>query len=422
MPPKTTRRHRQGAESRQRILEAALEIAAVRGYDGTTVSLVTERASLPPSSVYWHFRNKDDLMAAALEHSYAQWRAQRPVIPASDEPADQQIRDRIGRMTQTATSQPEFLRLGLMLVLMRSPDPIAARDRYLAVRQDTRTAYLAWWQRLLADSPTCAAAAQRLTILQLSASDGLFLASAAEPTWDIPGMVEELAEAFVLLAHEWGIRAPESATDPLPEAPDLPTPAEPDSRLRLIAAAAEVVAERGYVGTTISRVVARSGVPVSSLYYFFKDKDDLLAAVVDHSFAEWNARQPPFTPSGPVERAATLRHVLRSSTRSLAGAPDFLRIGHLASLELREVDTAARRGFIDTRDRVLAGLTAWFTDALAGTSADQDPGLPQLLARILMAMTDGLFIAEQVDEWEWDFDDVVAGLVALLETVIRRHS
>ena len=67
MPAKTDRRHRQGQESRQRILDAALAIAAERGYDGTTVALVCERAGLPASSVYWQFRNKDELLLAMAD-------------------------------------------------------------------------------------------------------------------------------------------------------------------------------------------------------------------------------------------------------------------------------------------------------------------------------------------------------------------
>ena len=78
MPPKTERRHRQGTESRLRILEAALAIAVERGYDGTTVALVCERAELPASSVYWQFTNKDDLLAEALDHSYRRWRLEGP--------------------------------------------------------------------------------------------------------------------------------------------------------------------------------------------------------------------------------------------------------------------------------------------------------------------------------------------------------
>ena len=66
MPRKTERRHRQGEEFRRRILEATLAIAAERGYDGTSLGLVTERAGLPASSVYWHFGSKDELLAEAV--------------------------------------------------------------------------------------------------------------------------------------------------------------------------------------------------------------------------------------------------------------------------------------------------------------------------------------------------------------------
>ena len=83
MPPRTSRRHKQGAESRERILDAALEIAAERGYDGTTIALVCEATGLPASSVYWHFTNKDALLAEVLEHSYTRWRCRTSWPPSA---------------------------------------------------------------------------------------------------------------------------------------------------------------------------------------------------------------------------------------------------------------------------------------------------------------------------------------------------
>jgi hypothetical protein len=63
MPPKTNRRARQGVESQQAILDATMAIAAERGYERTTIALVSERSGLPASSIYWHFRNKDELLS-----------------------------------------------------------------------------------------------------------------------------------------------------------------------------------------------------------------------------------------------------------------------------------------------------------------------------------------------------------------------
>src|ERR1700739_5024255 len=64
-----------GEQSRERILDAATEVATERGYEGTTISLVSKKSGLPPTSIYWHFTDKDDLIAAVIERSFARWQA-----------------------------------------------------------------------------------------------------------------------------------------------------------------------------------------------------------------------------------------------------------------------------------------------------------------------------------------------------------
>jgi len=67
--PKTPRRSRQGQESRQRIIDATFEIAHEQGYQGTSIAKVSARSGLPASSVYWHFADKADLLAACYFNS-----------------------------------------------------------------------------------------------------------------------------------------------------------------------------------------------------------------------------------------------------------------------------------------------------------------------------------------------------------------
>ena len=67
------RKRADGELSRERILDAATEIAAERGYEGTSIALVSAKCGLPASSIYWHFKDKDDLIAAVIERSYATW-------------------------------------------------------------------------------------------------------------------------------------------------------------------------------------------------------------------------------------------------------------------------------------------------------------------------------------------------------------
>ncbi len=74
--PQTTRKKRaNGVESRQRILDAAVEISGERGYEGTSIAAVSAACGLPASSIYWHFKDKDDLIAAVIERSFDTWLA-----------------------------------------------------------------------------------------------------------------------------------------------------------------------------------------------------------------------------------------------------------------------------------------------------------------------------------------------------------
>ena len=67
------RKRADGELSRERILDAATEIAAERGYEGTSIGAVSAKCGLPASSIYWHFKDKDDLIAAVIERSFASW-------------------------------------------------------------------------------------------------------------------------------------------------------------------------------------------------------------------------------------------------------------------------------------------------------------------------------------------------------------
>jgi AcrR family transcriptional regulator len=52
------------------------------------------------------------------------------------------------------------------------------------------------------------------------------------------------------------------------------------NRGRLIEAAAELMVEEGYAAVTARKVAAKAGLKVQLVYYYFKDMDDLILAVV----------------------------------------------------------------------------------------------------------------------------------------------
>jgi TetR/AcrR family transcriptional regulator len=70
--PPASRRPRDGAQTRLALLAAAREEFAAKGFAGTRVDEVAERAGVNKQVIYHHFGNKDGLFRATLEAGYEQ--------------------------------------------------------------------------------------------------------------------------------------------------------------------------------------------------------------------------------------------------------------------------------------------------------------------------------------------------------------
>ncbi|MEK8033772.1 helix-turn-helix domain-containing protein [Ideonella sp. DXS29W] len=102
-------------------------------------------------------------------------------------------------------------------------------------------------------------------------------------------------------------------------------------RERLVEAAAQLFARRGFASTSIGEVAQAAGILKGNVAYYFKSKDDLLTAVIhaqrDRLMAEL---QPPAAEAGDDVRSAVMRLLrqVRGSAADLAlhGCP----VGSLA--------------------------------------------------------------------------------------------
>jgi len=180
-----------GELSRTRILDAATEIAAERGYDGTSIGAVSVKCGLPASSIYWHFKDKDDLLAAVIERSFANW------LAAWNLPEDGAVGDRIGVVAeQTAKAllnSPDFLRLGLMLALERRPVEPRARTTFMQVRHQASLEIRKNIRELAPDLSD--PQVHQLATYAIAGADGLFIAH------DVGGDSIDLLAMFVLHGH-----------------------------------------------------------------------------------------------------------------------------------------------------------------------------------------------------------------------------
>jgi AcrR family transcriptional regulator len=195
-----------------------------------------------------------------------------------------------------------------------------------------------------------------------------------------------------------------------------------ESRLRILEATFELAHELGYQGTSIAKVVERSGLPVSSVYWHFADKDALFAAMIQHSFEQWRANLPKWKP--PAEGASRRDELavrIRSAIRSIATNPEFWRLGLLLSLQRQPVELQARQQFKEIRRRVIASMADFWRQALPPGHERRTPGLPELLARFTMATADGLFVSAQIDDDD-DHERFADILADMLESAARRLS
>lgn len=193
------RRRTSDANSRQAILEAAAEMMATKGFSGTSISMICAAAGCPPSSLYWHFASKDNLLAEVVR-----WKADRffSLFPrgADDTPRPMGAIDDIGQQVARALQDdPLFLRFLLLLGLERQDMPREARKSIEEVRALAR----AWWQSLLearfADCGTARARAVAVEYAEFGRSviDGAFFA------WDFgdgPDLGKVFRQLMILLS------------------------------------------------------------------------------------------------------------------------------------------------------------------------------------------------------------------------------
>jgi AcrR family transcriptional regulator len=134
-PVRAARPRRQ--EVRRRLLDAAAEVFAAQGYDGSSVEDIARRAGLTKGAVYSNFESKEALFFELLEEHISGRIALIEAFPAKDAPVADWVRA-IGDGLMTAiTEHPDWhlLFIEFWQRAMRDPD---ARERFIAQRRHLR--------------------------------------------------------------------------------------------------------------------------------------------------------------------------------------------------------------------------------------------------------------------------------------------
>lgn len=90
--PKSDKRER----TRVRLLEAAAQVIAEKGFEGSSLEAIARRAGMTRGAIYANFRNRDELFLAVVE---TRW---RPIMPRFEERSS--YADQMGALAQAVVA------------------------------------------------------------------------------------------------------------------------------------------------------------------------------------------------------------------------------------------------------------------------------------------------------------------------------
>lgn len=166
----------------------------------------------------------------------------------------------------------------------------------------------------------------------------------------------------------------------------MPRPPNPEVRRRLLEAGLDLVHARGFAASGVKDITDAAGVPKGSFYAYFPSKEAFAAAILEHHWADVEARLLPILDAdGPAEERITrFFHALADEHE----AGDFVLgclVGNL-SLELGGSSEPVRGELVRILERWDSALTACVRSGQRGSGdirRDLDAG--ELAARLIEA-------------------------------------
>jgi AcrR family transcriptional regulator len=125
-------RERKKQRTREAIVDAAFELFAERGFDGTTIAQIADAADIAPRTFFSYFPSKDDVVFHDFEQNYAMvaaWLRDRELGTNSIDALRAGITNAIGEVGEAGPAHMREKRLRKQLI--RENEPLAAHSRHL---------------------------------------------------------------------------------------------------------------------------------------------------------------------------------------------------------------------------------------------------------------------------------------------------
>ncbi len=323
---------------RERLFAATVAIVSERGYEATTVADLVDLSGVSRSAFYEHFRNKQECFLATLEAIVGFTLGKIAEKLSEGGTGEEQAQRAMETFAELIAEQPAAARVCFVEIYAAGP----------AVSEPVEHA-LSAAEALVAQAREGIPGQAGMPPLLLRAMIGgtrkiihtrLYRHQEAE----LPELVPQLLQlGFSIAPPPRPLRSrARRARPPLAwsEATDQPG--------GIMLAVAETIAEQGYQAATVTEIVKRASVSLSTFYAHFDDKQGAVQATLDSGGTHLLAAALPAARRAP-DWAPGVRAGLRAAISFLATNPAF------AQLALIDAYGAGPRA-LEERDRMIEGL------------------------------------------------------------------
>jgi AcrR family transcriptional regulator len=171
------------------------------------------------------------------------------------------------------------------------------------------------------------------------------------------------------------------------------------TREKVLGVAASLLAKQGYAATSISQICRVAKAHPASIYWAFRSKEGLFAAVMEQA-AEAFFRGLPVT----AGRGALLG--VDELARVFEARPEFLRLLLVLSLERREGDPAILEAVRRVRRRATDRIAGALEASITLDDRVRARRICRKVARFALMLLDGAFVARQIEPGSTDLREV----------------
>lgn len=182
-------------DSRQKILNAAFEAFMEKGYSNTSMDDIVKRSGLSKGTLYWHFKNKQELFIAIIRFAFQPFDDLLANLVEQDQPAATRIQE-LFLQAVAFISDKRFMSLVVDAFFQSSQNAEAQQVLYDIYKQ-----YIEHVEQIIQQGIDNGefrdVDPHTIAVALMAGGDGIAFYSLFEPEWNLPNAIHVLVDLIL---------------------------------------------------------------------------------------------------------------------------------------------------------------------------------------------------------------------------------